>query len=170
MAVSFRIKLDRRFEAQAKGRIEKFYFDVGVLEDRPHKAPVSQKKGLKSFAGGPARKVGRKNYGLTVADVSERLRKETRINFYTRPWKMKKNADLVLFVRSFMRIISQGGKLREKKRLENALQAIVRNPILRGDYGSNSAATQKTKGFNRLMIDTGQLFRAIKARVRIKSV
>jgi hypothetical protein len=49
--------------------------------------------------------------------------------------------------------------------LTNAIQAIVRNPILRGDYGRNNLFTQKVKGFNRLMIDTGQFFNNIKARV-----
>jgi hypothetical protein len=170
MAATFKAKLDGRFLKQARGRIERFYFEVGVLENKAHKVAASQKKGLKNLAGGPARKIGRKKSGLTIAEVSERLRKETGINFYVKPWKSKANADILKFIHSFMRMITQGGKLKEKKRLENTLQAVVRNPITRGDYGSNSPVTQKIKGFNRLMIDTGQLFRAIKARVRIKSV
>lgn len=170
MAVGFKVKLDGRFVKEARGRIDRFYFDVGVLENKPHKVALSQKKGFKSLAGGPARKIGRKSSGLSIADVSERLRKETGINFYTKPWKAKANQDLLKFIRSFMRMITQGGKLQEKKRLENALQAVVRNPITRGDYGRNSDVTAKIKGFNRLMVDTGQLFRAIVARVRIKRV
>lgn len=170
MAVGFQVRLDKRFEKQARGRIERFYFDVGVLENKPHKVALSQKKGLKALAGGPSRKVGRKSSGLSIADVSEKLRKETGINFYSRPWKSRKNADLVRFISSFMKLITRGGKLEEKKRLENALQAVVRNPITRGEYGRNSKVTEKIKGFNRLMIDTGQLFKAIVAKVRIKSV
>jgi hypothetical protein len=48
------------------------------------------------------------------------------------------------------------------------LQAIVRNPILRGDYGKNKKETIKRKGFDRYMIDTGQFFNSIIARVTKK--
>jgi hypothetical protein len=60
--------------------------------------------------------------------------------------------------------------LGELKRLgfETCLQAIVRNPILKGEYGRNSRLTQKIKGFNRYMIDTAQLFKNIKADVKVK--
>ncbi len=170
MPAKIEMKLDRRFIDQARGRIERFYFEVGVMDNKPHKKAASQKKGFKALAGGPARKTGRVPSGMTIAEVSKELRQNTGVNFYSKPWKARKNADLLRFIRSFMRLITQGGKLQEKKRLENALQAVVRNPITRGDYGRNSEVTEKIKGFNRLMIDTGQLFRAIKARVRILSV
>ena len=52
-----------------------------------------------------------------------------------------------------------------RQRIINAVQAVVRNPILRGAYGKNSAKTAKTKGFNKLLMDTGQLFKNIKARL-----
>ena len=196
MAATFKVKLDGRFYKEAKGRIERFHFDVGVLEDKPYYKPLTANQarkrgykgglgnkqgplnkilpaqakaigGLKQLAGGPARIASRRKSGLSLSQVSERLRKETGINFYTRPWKSKRGKDLVRFIQSFMRMITQGGKLAEKKRLENALQAVVRNPIVRGDYGRNARSTAKTKGFNRLMIDTGQLFKGIMARVRV---
>jgi hypothetical protein len=52
------------------------------------------------------------------------------------------------------------------KRVENLVQAIVRNPILRQDYGTNEARTADAKGFDRHLIDTSQMFRALKARAR----
>ncbi len=185
MPATFTVKLDGRFVKEARGRIEKFSFDVGVLDDKPHKLQLTKGKAvsrLKSkgagasqlteflfttLAGGPARRIGSKASDKTIAQVSEEARRKTGINFYTRPWKSKQNRDLVRFIQSFMRLITQGGKLTEKKRLENALQAVVRNPIVRGDYGGNSHGTAKSKGFSRLLINTGQLFRAITARVRI---
>jgi hypothetical protein len=160
------IKLDRRFYTQAKGVIEKYSFDVGVLRDGSHKNAVTKSKGLKSFAGGPARRTGRRA-SYTLSEVSESLRNRTGINFYTRPFRAKKNRDILLFMKRFFDLCAGRG---EAKRLENALQAIVRNPILRGDYGSNSAKTVKAKGFNRLMIDTAQLFRSIKAKVSRRRV
>jgi hypothetical protein len=191
MPATFKIKLDQRFRKEAKGRIERFYFDVGVLENKPHKLPITANNarkagfkknnkltpsaakafgGLKTLAGGPARKISNKKSGFSIGEISEKVRSHLGINFYTRPWKSRQNADLVRFIRSFMRMITQGGKLSEKKRLENALQAVVRNPIVRGDYGKNTSATAKAKGFNRLMIDTGQLFRGIRAKVRLRRV
>ncbi len=156
------IKLDGRFRKQAKGAIERYHFDVGVIQDSLHKNAVPKEKGLKTYAGGPARRVGRKYGALTVRQVSEKLRKHLHINFYTAPFRSKNNGDLLKFLNSFFKLISGKGS---QKRLTNSLQAVVRNPILRGDYGRNTSQTAKEKGFNRLMIDTAQLFKAIKATV-----
>lgn len=153
------LKLDGRLAKQAKGAIERYNFDVGVIHDRQH---MKAGKGQKNLAGGPSRKISRKASGLTIAEVSEEVRKQTGVNFYTRPFRSKKNRELVRFVRDFFQVVS-GRK--QAKQLENSLQAIVRNPIMRGDYGSNKSLTAKIKGFNRLLIDTGQLFKAIKARI-----
>jgi hypothetical protein len=163
---SITIKLDRRFEKQAKGKFEKYDFVVGVLQDGPHKTPV---KGgtLTSYAGGPTRKVSRKPSGMTIAQVSEHLQANTGINFYSRPFNSKKNKDILNFTKSFFDLCAGRS---QAKRCENFLQAIVRNPILRGDYGRNTGLTAKIKGFNRFMIDTGQLFRAIKAKVMVRRV
>lgn len=158
------IKLDGRFAKQAKGVFEKYEFRVGVLNDKPHKQADS---GIKSYAGGPARRVSNKNSGMTIAQVSEDLRKRTGINFYTRPFSSKKNTDILNFVKSFFDLCAGRGEIR---RTENFLQAIVRNPILRGDYGRNTSTTAKIKGFNRFMIDTAQLFRAIQSKVVVKRV
>ncbi len=156
-----KIALDRRFSKQAKGVYEKYDFYVGVLVDGPHKSPG---KGLKSYAGGPARKVSFTST-MTISEVSESLRKSTGINFYTKPFKSQKNKDILAFTKEFFQLCAGKG---QAKRAENLLQAIVRNPILRGDYGSNSSLTAKIKGFNRFMIDTAQLFKAITAKVRTR--
>lgn len=161
------IKLDRRFEKQAKGVFEKYEFQVGILIDKPHKNAQSQSKGLKSYAGGPARKTSSKSSGKTIGEVSEELRKHIGINFYSKPFSSKGNKDILKFVESFFDLCA--GRT-QARRAENLLQAIVRNPILRGDYGRNSSVTAKIKGFNRLMIDTAQLFRAITSKVTVKSV
>lgn len=161
------IRLDGRFRKQAKGTFEKYEFYVGVLEDRPHKQAYPQSSGIKSYAGGPARKVSNQPSGKTISDVSEDLRKKTGINIYTRPFTSKKNSDILAFTKGFFEFCA--GRT-QATRLENLLQAIVRNPILRGDYGRNTPVTAKIKGFNRFMIDTAQLFRGIIARVKVKRV
>jgi hypothetical protein len=157
------MKLDRRFTKQAKGKLEGFNFDVGVLNSKPHRTPRPLSAGLKSFPGGVARKMG-KNSGQTISQVAQRLRKKLNINYLTRPFKMKTNKDILLFTKNFFNYALGNGRMTER-RLLNTLQAIVRNPILRGDYGKNSRQTAKIKGFNKLMVDTGQLFKNITARV-----
>ncbi len=161
------IKLDRRFTKQAKGIYEKYSFQVGILEDRIHKKAVPSSKGLKSYAGGPARKTSNKSSGMTVSEVSQDLRTRTGINFYTKPFTSRKNKDILDFVKVFFELCAGRS---QPKRAENMLQAVVRNPILRGDYGRNTSTTAKIKGFNRFMIDTAQLFRSIISKVRVNRV
>ncbi len=158
------IKLDRRFSKQAKGMFEKYSFDVGVLNDTVHRDAKPASTGLKSYAGGPARKQARSG-SQTISQVSEKLRRQTGINFYTAPFRSKNNKDILNFSKSFFDLVAGRS---QKRRCETLLQAIVRNPILRGDYGRNSPLTAKIKGFNRYMIDTGQLFKAITAKVRTR--
>lgn len=153
------LELDKRFQKNVKGRFQKYAFQVGVLQDAPHKLP---KRGTKSnFAGGPVRKKSSQNSGVSIAHVSKEMREHLGKNYLTAPFK-KKGSDIIKFTNEFFRVVTGSS---QKKRLENLLQAVVRNPILRGDYGSNSRITKKIKGFNRLMIDTAQLFKAIRARV-----
>lgn len=159
-----KFELDKRFTKQAKGVFEKYVFDVGILTNKQHyKAQSANKYGLKSYAAGPARKVGPIPSGMSIAEVSQDLRKKTGINFFTAPFKSKKNRDILNFSKSFFDLCAGRG---QKRQVENYLQAIVRNPILRGDYGSNSKVTAKIKGFNRFMIDTAQVFRNITATTR----
>lgn len=155
------LKLDNRFLKKIKGTVEGYEFQVGVLQDKPHQVAEDKKKGLTSYAGGPTRKKSRSRSGLTISQVSEKLRKHTGINLYTRPFKSTKNKDIVKFIAEFFNVVSGRS---QPRRLENLLQAVVRNPILRGDYGRNSSVTRGIKGFDRLMIDTGQLFKSIIAR------
>lgn len=162
-----KIALDRTFTKQARGRFERYEFQVGILQDRTHYVAAPKEAGLKSFAGGPARKATRVSAGNTVADISEKMRARLKVNFYTHPFKSRKNRDILKFSKAFFDLVRGRG---QRRRVENYLQAIVRNPILRGDYGRNSRIAAKNKGFNRLMIDTGQLFKAIKATTRMRRV
>lgn len=164
------IKLDSRFQKKVQGMFEKYQFEVGVLEDKPHKSALRGQRGLKgkdvlsSYAGGPIRKKSRtKDSGLSVAEVSEANRNRLGFNYLTKPFQ-KRSSDIVRFSKSFFELVFGRS---EKRRAENLLQAIVRNPILRGEYGPQHPLTTKIKGFNRPMIDTAQLFKSIQARCRV---
>lgn len=160
-----RIELDQKFRKKAQGIFEKYEFQVGILDDGPHYNALPKSKGLKSFAGGPARRQGRTSNG-TLSEVSEANRKRMNKNYLTAPFK-RRSSDIIRFANEFFKLAFGRS---EKQRAVNLLQAVVRNPILRGDYGRNSSVTRKIKGFDRLMIDTAQLFKSITAKVRVRNV
>jgi hypothetical protein len=165
-----KLQLDKAFKERLRGRIAKYEFEVGVLEDGPHKLARRGAPGLKgsdvisSYAGGPIRKKSRQDSGLTIAEVSAANRARLGFNYLVAPFK-KRSSDIIKFTKAFFDLAF--GRI-EKRRAENLLQAVVRNPILRGEYGPNSPLTRKIKGFDRPMIDTAQLFKALRARVNLK--
>jgi hypothetical protein len=148
--------------------IEGQFFVVGVLDAAEHKSAQTQfeSKGLKSFHGLQARKVTNLIDGATqeIGGELEDQYKWLREPFADGNEKQKEIQD---FAKNYIAEIQKDKK--NENRLVNLVQAIVRNPILRRDYGSNSEKTQKIKGFDSPMIDTGQFFNSIKARV-IKNV
>jgi hypothetical protein len=165
-----RITLDKRFQKRARGLFGKYEFEVGVLEDKPHYLPkrgVAGLKGqeiIKTYAGGPARNQSRTPSGLTTAEVSKEFRGHLGFNYLTKPFE-KRTSDIIKFTNEFFKLAF--GRSTQKRAI-NLLQAIVRNPILRGDYGPNSQLTKRIKGFDRKGIDTAQLFKAIRAAVKVR--
>lgn len=165
-----KIQIDKRLKKTLKGTFEKYDFDVGVLTDKDHYQPKRGVRGLKGqdvlkiYAGGPARMQSRKKSSMNMSQLSEHIRKNLGINYLTEPFK-KKSSDIIKFANEFFRLAL--GKS-QKRRCENLLQAIVRNPILRGEYGNNSPLTIKIKGFDRFLIDTAQFFKNITARCNEK--
>ncbi len=165
------MKFDKKFTAKLKGLFGKYEFEVGILNDSAYKVPkrgVRGQKGqdvLSRYAGGPIRKKSTVDSGMTIGGVVKENMQRLNINFLAEPFK-NKSSDIIKFSNAFFKLVFGQS---QQRRCENLLQAIVRNPILRGEYGSNSALTQKIKGFNRGMIDTAQMFKAIKAVTRVKS-
>ena len=140
-----------------------YTFEVGILQNAPKK--LRKKGATKSFAGLQINALGSvsKKRPTTIAYVGEILEKY-HFKWLTRPFKTKGlNEDVKKVVDELAAQIF-GKKSKNNKRLENAVQAVVRNPILRSDYGKNIKATIKAKGFDKLGIDTGQFFKAIKAK------
>ncbi len=168
------IELDKRFKKNVQGIFGKYEFQVGVLEDGPHFKPKRGVIGLKgqdvikTYAGGPARMQTRTPSGQSLSDVSKSLRKNLGFNYLSEPFQKGNVAgqkDILNFTKEFFKLAFGRS---QKKRAENLLQAIVRNPMLRGNYGSNSTLTKKIKGFDRKTIDTAQLFKAITALCKVK--
>lgn len=196
--VSMRLKPG--FRERVAGKFEQYQFEVGILNDKPHRRVLSKKFGLGEYAKNPVRRTtkpkknqpsksprgasqgvpkkkkapnigvqakgkvrkSKKTPRITIAQVSKFNRDRMKLNFYVKPFRMKQNADVVRMIRQFFNLLNAKGN---ERRLANAVQAVVRNPIMRMDYGRNSPATARKKGFNRLLWDSAQMFKAIKGRV-----
>ncbi len=163
-----KIELDKSFAKKLKGAIEGYNFEVGVLDDKPHYEAKVGKRGLggkdvlKTYAGGPARKQSNIPSGKTIGQILIENMKRLGKNILLLPFK-NRNSDIIKFTSAFLKMALAK---ESPKRVENLLQAVVRNPILRKEYGRNSALTVKIKTFDRNLIDTSQMFKAIRARVK----
>jgi len=162
-----KLEMGKSWTKKLKGRIERYEFEVGVFDDKPHMDPVVQGRfeepQLKTYAGGPVRRTSRNAGDKTIGEVLVENMQRLNINLLLRPFQ-ERNSDILKFTNEFLKLVTSGKS--SIKRLENLLQAIVRNPILKQEYGGNKPATADAKGFDRHLFDTGQMFKAIKARVK----
>lgn len=147
--------------------INTYNIQVGVFDNVPRKKAVSGKNAkIGTLAGGAIRKSRLANVPTMSGDVAAKL--QQKFHWLDRPFRSSNNQskEILAFTKYFMTTIAYGKKdISSLKRIANLMQAIVRNPILRGDYGRNSPGYAKLKGFNRLLFDTGQFFKSIKAKV-----
>lgn len=146
-----------RFAEVIQVELDKYEVEVGILADKPIYEPIQGK--YKSYAGLRLAAVGRKISGSLV-DIAHQLNK--RFHWLERPWRLEENQDVQQVVNDIIESINMNNS--GKQRVLNGMQAIIRNPILGDYYGKNSARWAKIKGFNKLLMYTGQFFQNIKAR------
>ena len=137
--------------------LDKYESEVGILEDKP---AAKWKGPQRTWHGGPANLQAGQNKETTLRALMAKF--NATYNILLAPWQSAENKDVLLVIKTMAEDIAKGGAL--KNDFISAMQAVVRNPILRGDYGDNTKATEATKGFNRLMINTGKFFSNIKVR------
>lgn len=155
--ISFQASQSLHNFLQAKMR--RYDVMIGVLEDGPS---AKWKKEQKSLAGGPANKVAGRNKEVTLRALMAKW--NAVYNLLLAPWRKADNKEVVEVIGRMAADMGTSG--RQKQAFLSAVQAAVRNPITRGDYGKNSPEWAKAKGFNRLLINTGTLFNNIKARFK----
>lgn len=144
------------------GKIQEFESQrvkVGVLSDRPVSIPRNKREGLSALKGTnyPRRKI-KKRGGMALTKLAEILDRE--YGFISDTPLLPNNSDLMKVMDELMVIFN---KKPNSRRIENAAIAMIRNPIIRMDFGSNAASTISEKGFDRPMVDTGTLFSNISA-------
>lgn len=153
------MKIKSDISKKISKQIGNYNFEVGILKNEPKKLP---KKGAsKSYAGLTISASGAASQKVSLAEVAKYT--DNMFKWLKKPFTLKGNKEVLAIVKE---IAGQtfGKKSVDNKRLENAVQAVIRNPILRGDYGKNAASTIKAKGFDKLGINTAQLFKSIKAK------
>lgn len=155
------MKIDVKVAEAFRQRIGAYEIDVGILRDMAPAQPAPKSAGFKNLAGGPALKIKGNALG-SLSDVAQEL--DVRHNWLLAPWHNPGNKEVLRVVEEFSKVLTN--KNQNFRRLENAAQAVVRNPILRGEYGDNTQETAEAKGFNRLLIRTGRFFGSIKAKAR----
>lgn len=136
-----------------------YKFEVGILNDEPKK--LRKSGATKSFAGLTVSATGKSSQKVSLAEVAEY--NDRRFKWLKKPFSIAGNKEVLEVVKELSGQVF-GKKATNNKRLENAVQAVIRNPILRGDYGGNAASTIKQKGFDKLGIATAQFFKNIKAK------
>lgn len=159
--------LGPRWVKKLRRDIQGYEFEVGVLEEKPHRNPVEQslfaEPLLSSYAGGPVRKTSRIDGDQSTGDVLVANMERLHTNLLLEPFE-KQTSDIIKFTNYFLKLIMKRSDS-SVRRVENLLQAVVRNPILKQEYGQNNPTTADNKGFDRHLFDTGQMFKAIKARL-----
>ena len=147
--------------------LDAYEVEVGILPemyDKKANKPKGKKAGThySRLAGGLVR-YRRKNSKATIGQVEGWL--DDRYGWLQKviDEDNENEADLKEVIK---RLSSLFGKDDEslKKRYLNACRALVRNPILRKEFGSNAPSTIKQKGFDHPMRDTGKFFKAINAQ------
>lgn len=183
MSITVEMKFKRPLSRQLKRAAENYPMAVGILPEdatREHFPPVQTglfgidgvkangkkiENPYKAFpAGGTARKIDRTGGADgTIGGIFVEAQEKNNVNLLTAPLDRPQSRDIQNLLKQFFKIL--GDTKKPVRRLQNAVQALIRNPITRGDYGKNRRATAEAKGFDTLFVDTGQLFQAIKARV-----
>lgn len=136
---------------------------VGVLDEFQMAAiPAKEKdRGLKTLrgTGEKARKIRTRSKTLSLRQLAVYL--DSQYGVFTNAISNANNLDLNQVTQEMIKAFT-GGDV-EKRRIENAAIALIRNPIMRKDFGSNNRRTSRVKTFDWPMVDTGTFFLNIKA-------
>lgn len=131
-----------------------------------HDAMVKRNRarGLGTMEGGPVRLKKASTRGM-VSEIANYMRKKHGIPYLTQPFRNDKSKEMKALKRELLNLITRKSKSYSK--VQTALRAVIRNPFLKRQYGRNSRSAIRNKTFDRLGIDTGQVFQALDGKVRV---
>ncbi len=88
---------------------------------------------------------------------------DKKYHFISKPFIGASNIYVEEIANEFAKTLDPSYRI-HTRRLENAAIALIRNPVIAGEYGHNHAKTVKEKGFDHLMIDTGSTMARLQAK------
>ncbi len=150
---------------------------IGVLDINKTARKADRDKPLKSFQGKQASRIqaGKKGKSpLKLTKLAEYM--DARYGVFSKAENHFQNQDVIRVTNELVGLFNAGSSSPEMiRRIESGARALIRNPIMRKDYGSNSPTTVKGgvgynghktegKGFDWAMVDTGTFFNSIKAQ------
>ena len=149
-----KVEIARPLFIALTAELGKYEIRAGVADTNPSKK-MKQPKELRQYAGVEVYKITSKtDNGKTNVEIAGEL--DAAFQWLRTPWLGGgENKDVVLVVNDILSNIRGQG---DRQRILNAAQAVVRNPILRGDYGKHTDANRP------FLMRTGQFFKAILAR------
>lgn len=140
-------------------KLAQYEVEVGLLSNAKRKKPVFGQ--FKSYAGKTLLREGGVSNGASLVEVAKFL--DVNYKWLRKPFLLKNNKEVVVVLNDIVKDMNGQG---DKKRILNGFQAVVRNPILRGEYGLHSSKWAKKKGFQQLLMMTGQFFKNVNARFK----
>ncbi|MFV0448070.1 MAG: hypothetical protein ACK5MF_06365 [Vibrio sp.] len=171
------IELDFTDLEEEVKKFNSHHIRIGVLDKNKTAKKTDRTEPLKSFQGKEASRVKKGNAGkstLKLTKLAEYM--DTRYGVFTKAESHFLNQDVVRVTNELIKVFGVDHPSPQMiRRIESGARALIRNPIMRKDYGSNSTATIKGgigynghqvqgKGFDWPMVDTGTFFNSIKAQ------
>lgn len=167
-------------DADAK-KFNRMEIEVGVLNKSATARVADRDAGLKTLpgTGKQASKIKRGGAGKSELRLTELAKiLDNRYGVFSESEKHFTNQDVVRVTNQLVDVFEKGAMTETmQRRIENACIALVRNPIMRKDFGANASSTigggigyngykVEGKGFDWPMVDTGFFFQNIKARMK----
>lgn len=170
------IELDFTDLEEEVKKFNSHHIRIGVLDKSKTARIADREKPLKSFQGKDASRVKTGKAGksdLKMTKLAEYM--NTRYGVFSEAESHFHNQDVIRVTNELIKLFNADTNPRMIRRIESAARALVRNPIMRKDYGSNAHSTIgggigynghniHGKGFDWPMVDTGSFFNSIKAK------
>lgn len=178
--IAFVGKLDNRFKARFTARFEQYEFQAGVMPsdgEKKHYEAKSitlksgkRKKRKSAFTtvdGMTARK--RRGYLFgnepTIKQIYQFACRYVRSDIVKDPFLSPNSGPMRKLSKALSKFFQADRPMAQRRKVEDAMLNVIRDPIKKKNYRPNSRAWAKVKGFNRALFDTGQLYRSFKAKV-----
>lgn len=150
-------KTAKAIKGQGFKKVSKFTSKIAKGQTAKAKAITARARALR------ARKTKVPKGYISIRDVLKSAQKATGIDFIRKPFQAQNSPAFKKFLASYLKAASNNKSMSQTQKL---LLRVVLDPILKSQYGRNSAATEDRKGFNRRFIDTGQMVRAITSDIK----